>query len=512
MKKTINIILVFLVFTVTTMISCTKLDEKLNDGLTQEQANSFGSPSGLLKNAYDQLQKTMVDQGSFWALEEHSSDELVGPTRSSDWDDNGRWRKLHLHTYDKTHDLIGTSYEELLILQYSATNVLNFSPSPQQKAEARFLRAYSMYCSLIGWGQVAFRSETETAATPPVKKPAEAMDFIISELTAIVPDLPSRPTALASQANKDAANFLLMKCYLNKGMVVNRAAPTFAAADMAQVITLANSITGYTLTPNFFDNFSENNISASTENIFTESNNASTVSRNGNSVKSRWFMTLNYNHSFGGWNGFTTLSDFYNKFESADKRRSASYPGITNVTGMKLGFLVGPQLNAAGVQYVDGKGVPLSYTSNINISETVQPAIEQAGIRVIKYSTTNANKDVPTNDYVFFRYADVLLMKAEALVRSSASPSAPALTIINNLRTARGASALPSSLSLTDILDERGRELYWEGWRREDQIRFGTFLSSNQLKPSITSAKFLLFPIPDNDLSANPNLVQNPGF
>jgi starch-binding outer membrane protein, SusD/RagB family len=510
MKKIKMKNLVFILFAATALNSCTKLDEKLNDGLTEIEAKSFSSAAGLLKNTYDQLQKTMVDQGSFWALEEHTSDELVGPTRSSDWDDNGRWRKLHLHTYDKTHDLIGASYEDLLVLQYSATNVLKFTPTPVQKAEARFLRAYSMYCTLIGWGQVAFRSETETAAIPPVKQAAEAMDFIISELTAIVPDLPSRPAALASQANKDAANFLLMKCYLNKGMVVNRATPTFSASDMTQVLTISNNITGYSLATNFFDNFSENNITASTENIFTESNNASTVSRNGNSVRSRWFMTLNYAHSFGGWNGFTTLSDFYNKFETVDKRRSASYPGVTNVTGMKVGFLVGPQFNAAGVQYLDGKGVPLSYTSNINLSETVQPAIEQAGIRVVKYPTTNANKDVPTNDYVFFRYADVLLMKAEATLRTGSM--LPALAIINNIRTARGASILPPPLTFADILDERGRELYWEGWRREDQIRFGTFLTPNQLKPGTSTAKYFLFPIPDNDLAANPNLVQNTGF
>ncbi|MCY7291711.1 MAG: RagB/SusD family nutrient uptake outer membrane protein, partial [Ferruginibacter sp.] len=117
--------------------------------------------------------------------------------------------------------------------------------------------------------------------------------------------------------------------------------------------------------------------------------------------------------------------------------------------------------------------------------------------------------DVPTNDYVFFRFADVLLMRAEANFRSG--NAATALIIINNLRTTRGASVLPS-LTISNILDERGRELYWEGWRREDQIRFGTFLAPKQLKTGTSSTKYLLFPIPDNDLSANPNLEQNTGF
>ena len=490
--------------------SCTKLDQKLNDGLTANQSASFGSAPALLKSTYDLIQNTMVDQGSYWALEEHTSDELVGPTRATDWDDNGRWRKLHLHTYDKTHDLIGSSYENLLIMQYSATNVLRYSPTAQQKAEARFLRAWSMYCSLIGWGQVAFRSETNTDAIPPVLAPGAAMDYIIAELTACVTDLPSRPAAPAAQANKDAANFLLMKCYLNRGMILNRAAPTFAPADMAKVVSLAGSITGYALTPNFFNNFSMTNVTASTENIFTENNGATTTTRPGNSIRSRWYCTSHYNMNPGGWNGFTTLSDFYNKFETVDSRRGGSLAGVTNITGGKTGFLVGPQFNAAGVQLTDRNNVPLSFTPGVNIAETAQPAIEQSGIRVIKYTTVGGNNDVPVNDYVFFRFADVMLMKAEAAYRISAADPA-VLTSINMLRTNRGATP-KTTIAISDIIDERGRELYWEGWRREDQLRFGTFLNSNQLKPGTSAVKYLLFPIPDNDLAANPALVQNPGF
>ena len=489
---------------------CAKLDEKLNNSLTSAQANANASAAGLLKSAYDNLQVSMVSQDAFWALEEHTSDELVGPTRAGDWDDNGRWRKLHAHTFDKTHDLIGSTYENLLILQYSATNVLKFSPTATQKAEARFLRAWSMYCTLIGWGQVAYKSETATDPVPTVLGPQAAIDFIIAELNAALTDLPSRPTALASQANKDAARFLLMKCYLNKGMILNRTTPTFAAADMAQVITLAGSINGYSLATNFYDNFSSNNVSASTENIFTESNNSTTTSRAGNSVRSRWFCTSHYNQYTGGWNGFTTLSDFYNKFEAADSRASASYPGVTDATGSKVGFLVGPQYDQNGVQLQDRNHVPLAFTPQVNLAETAQPNIEQSGIRVFKYSTPpGANVNTPTNDYVFFRYADVLLMKAEAAFRTG--DNATALSLINQIRTTRGASAL-GSLAASDILDERGRELYWEGWRREDQLRFGTFLAPNQLKSGTSDPKFLLFPIPDNDLSANPNLTQNPGY
>jgi len=98
-------------------------------------------------------------------------------------------------------------------------------------------------------------------------------------------------------------------------------------------------------------------------------------------------------------------------------------------------------------------------------------------------------------------------MKAEAQLRTSLAPQA--LTIVNSIRTVRGASTLPS-LTLDILLDERGRELYWESFRRQDLIRFGKFLAAWQEKPA-SEAKYLLFPIPDNQLG-NPNLIQNTGY
>ena len=99
-------------------------------------------------------------------------------------------------------------------------------------------------------------------------------------------------------------------------------------------------------------------------------------------------------------------------------------------------------------------------------------------------------------------------MKAEALFRSG--EDAMALTMINDLRTARGASAL-GALTERDILDERGRELYWEGIRRTDQIRFGAFTDTWSEKTSTDGIR-VLFPIPQQALDSNPNLTQNPGY
>ena len=120
---------------------------------------------------------------------------------------------------------------------------------------------------------------------------------------------------------------------------------------------------------------------------------------------------------------------------------------------------------------------------------------------------------------MFFRYADVVLMVAEAKMRATAADVPGALTLINELRVARGASVVASmplvnTSNVNDpatLLAERGRELYWENTRRTDLIRFGVFLKPWAYKPS-DNPKNLVFPIPSQALAANPNLKQNTGY
>lgn len=101
-------------------------------------------------------------------------------------------------------------------------------------------------------------------------------------------------------------------------------------------------------------------------------------------------------------------------------------------------------------------------------------------------------------------------MKAEAQFRSGNASGAQ--TTINIVRAKRGATALTGTLTAGQILDERQREFYWDGWRRMDQIRFGTFLAARTLKPAASDPKYLYFPIPNAALAVNPNLTQNPGY
>ena len=244
------------------------------------------------------------------------------PTRGGDWDDNGAWRVLQNHTWNADHDQFLQTFNMLNKLNFDATNVLAFNPTPQQAAEARFIRAHALYNLVDLFGQYPFRNPGDNLLNAPeVKIGAAAIDFIISELNAILATVPAAGANINYRANPDAVRMLLMRCYLNKGAFANRAAPTFADADMQQVITLGNAIMTsgrYSYTPNYFDNFTPDNQTKTREAIWAY-DNTSGVSAASLDVKSFWFRTLHYNSydpkaPNAGWNGFSTVAEFYNSF------------------------------------------------------------------------------------------------------------------------------------------------------------------------------------------------------
>jgi hypothetical protein len=360
--------------------------------------------------------------------------------------------------------------------------------------------------------------------------PEQAVDTIATTLRSIIADLPESNAPY--RASPDAAKFLLMKTLLNKGAFINKTAPTFDPNDMQEVIDLGEEIINsgnYTLNPNYFDNFSPTNATTSTESILAWPNTGASNSEGINSggINSRWMMTLHYNSwnekkGSAGWNGFATLSDFYSTVSAGDKRLGqVAYPGVTDVSGLKPGFLVGQQVDENGVNELDRQGNPLAFTPEVSLVETKKERIEVAGIRVIKYPPDYSAYDGGNqkNQLQIFRYADVVLMVAEAYARKDNTNQA--LTMINELRAVRGADPL-GSLTLVNtgdvddpntLLAERGRELYWEGWRRQDLIRFGVFGIAWELKDADEDpTRNLLFPIAPDELLANPNLVQNPGY
>jgi starch-binding outer membrane protein, SusD/RagB family len=542
-KKITKFALLFLAFGIAA--GCTKLHEKLNDTLTASQVStSFGTAGTqlLLNGAYADL-TFLAGQDQLFSLEENAADESLVPTRGGDWDDNGVWRVVHNHTWNADHGQITSVFNNLNKLNFDATNVLGFNPSPSQAAQAKVLRAFCLYYLMDLYGQYPIRNPGDNLLlAPTVRSGQEGIDSIINDITTSLPNLPAPGDPSLGIINTDVAKVLLMHCYLQRGVFINNAAPTFDPADMAQVVSLGNAIISsgkYSYQSNYFDNFTPTNHN-STEAIWLYPNTGG-VGANHAGIEARWNMTLHYNmytpaNPNAGWNGFTTISDFYNSFNTTggatafgptdtlfDTRlggRKTSNLLSLQKSGIRPGFLVGQQYNENGVAEKDRKGFPLAFTPGIaaNMIESGSN-LEVTGIRVVKYVPDYAFYGGPAgNDLMIFRYPDVVLMVAEAKLRIDPN-DATALTAVNDLRLTRGAAPL-ATLPLVNpnnvedpntLLAERGRELYWESFRRTDLLRFGVFLKPWQYKPT-DDPKNLLFPIPNQALAADPNLKQNPGY
>lgn len=482
------------------LAACTDLVTEEVDSTVIESSGggAAGNPTELLAAAYRDL-GAYTDQANIYALTEHATDEMIPPTRGVDWGDNGVWRTLHQHTWDPTHSMVLTAWNQLNERVFKATQLLASSPSAAQAAETKFLRAFNMFWVMEFFGQVPWREANEGVdVNPKVFTRSEAFDLIVKDLTEALPALPATgPIAKNSKATKAAANALLARLYLNKGVYKAASAEgpyTFDKADMDKVIEYAEAVTaaGYTLGSPYFSIFNKD---GATEKIFTVDNGAGTA-------QNRWFMTLHYDQKPSGWNGFTTLADFYNKVEPADQRKGAPSPAAINTDfhGITQGFLIGQQYKDDGSILVDSRTqLDLKFTTDVPLSG----AATDKGIRVIKYHPANSG------EYILLRYADVYLMEVEAKLRGGTGAGPSAQAMIDALRTARGASAL--AIDLPKLLDERGRELYWEGVRRMDQVRFETF-DDTWSEKTVTDKFRVLYPIPQQALDSNPNLVQNPGY
>lgn len=511
MKKSIYLFGILCFILVCT--NCTKLDEKLyGSKYVDDSAVASGAD---LNGVYDQI-NGFNDQAGLYALLEHPTDEMMGPTRGTDWDDYGVWRKLHLHTWDATHEYVFNAWNDLNKGVFRATTVLSKTTDNQIKAEASFLRAFFMFFIVDLYGQAPFREADDSPdSNPKVLNRKEATDLIVKDLEFAEANISGDNPGVATKAG---VQFLLAKVYLNKAVLyqdpANPAGPfTFEKTDMDKVILYANAIIDsrkFELNNNYFDNFKWDNTIASKELIFVRQNEPGTSQIS--NVENRTRMGMHYNTTPDGWNGFTTLAAFYNSFENGDQRKGVDLPGYTDKTGAPVGFLEGQQykINSKGerVQVTDRSGDPLVFTPEVNLNA----ASEAQGIRVVKYPLNPANYGQSGNDYVWFRYADLLLMKAEAILRGGTDPKGQtALEIVNNLRAKRGAS-VASNVDDVVLLAERGRELYYEGWRRNDMIRFGKFNDPVDQRATKSAGTKVVFPIPQRAVDTNPNLKQNPGY
>jgi len=500
-----------IVFLSSLTISCTDLEIEETDSIIADEEVVFEGVADVeaaVTNLYNDVYGQLGDQANFFALNEVSTDETLVPTRGTDWGDNGIWRTLHAHTWSPTHQYILNTWNNLNQNVLRASQIIDplSNASDADAAQARFLRAFSMYFVLDFWGVAPFRNPTDGSdVDPSVLSAAEAYDFIITDLNTAIPNLPvSGPSADNNRANKAAGNYLLAKVILNSERYTGSAPNYQAVVDAVDAI----ADDGFALQAGYFD-------------IFKEDVDSETIWFANTSVGNRIWNGMHYNQNApdntgGGWNGFSTLAEFYDSFEgdpninvagSGQEERRGFVPDGSNAgpdnLGIGFGMLIGQQYDEDGTPLNDRPGNPLVFTKEL---PGLSGNSEATGVRIIKYHPVNGSF---TNHEIVFRYADAHLMKAEAMLRMGGD----ATSLVNELRTLRDATPL-GNVSEADMLAERGRELYYEFWRRNDLLRFGQYTRAWEFKneESVGEAFRRLYPIPINALLSNPNLVQNEGY
>ena len=496
-------------------VGCTDLEETVLD--EQLGADLISNPENieaLINPPYGSLRRT-IEWYDYWGLQEVSTDEVIVPTRGTDWYDNGAWMELHLHTWTADHIRMKNVWNALSqgmarcnLAIYYIGQFPQSAKTEQYITEARFLRAYYMYLINDLFGQVPFREpdELDFKISPMVMNRKAAADFIIEEVKAVLPNLKTKAEVGSGRVTVGAAQALLAKIYLNYEVYTGE-------AKWADAITYCDQLINsgvYTVADDYWTMF-QKDVAEHPEFILRVPMDDNVDMGSG----SVWVnFTLHYSQVFGNitstWNGPSTTKTFFETWDMVNDARFYD-DRIKGQTGFNQGFLHGQQYGLDGTALSQRNGSPLIFVPEINLSSSP----ENAGIRVVKFAPNPATERQfsSPNDVPIMRISDIYLIRAEAKLRNN--DPAGALADVNFIRSKRSAAGktLPArtAITLDDILKERGFELYWEGLRRQDLIRFGKFTEAYQEKP-VTNAQKELFPLPTSAVDVNENLIQNPGY
>lgn len=493
MKKIYSLLIIALAVS-----SCVDLEEKLYNNLPKDAYPENEVQGALITGPVYEPMREMLDNGGWWFAQEVPSDEVTFPTRHTDWDDGGKWRVLHEHTWTNSTEAVNTMWSRFYQGVGEANRLLEQLGEDNEDAGAKatvakikIMRAYYYYLLIDNYGDVPFVTSFADAEEYPSKDDKAVI------WTSIVQDVVDNAVNLGDGTSKNAvtkgmAYSLLAKLYLNAEVYTGTAYWAEAEAACDSVLDLSYSLEAHPLSPFVTDN------SLSSENIFTIPYDEDTYQ--GFNLHMR---TLHYDHNTtfdmtaGPWNGCAAQENHYLLYEEADIRRNE-------------GFLVGQQYDMNGKEIVDqvaGSNLiidPYIPALQMDLTYTYEE-IRMSGARVQKFEIKMGAKDNLSNDFPVFRLADAMLMKAEAMLRQSKS-AGEALTYVNPIRERAGVSSWTGAdLTLESLLEERGREMFFEGHRRQDQIRFGTF-NAAWWEKSASTADRNTFPIPQWVLDSNPNL------
>ena len=518
---------------------CTNLDETPLSVITP--GNFFRNEAEVqagLAGVYAQLRST-APEGSIYDANEVTTDEIVVPTRGRDWADNGQWIDLHNQLWTPTstgalnffnpawnNAYTGIARANLFLSSVEPVTVPN---KATYLAEGRALRAFYYYLLMDFFGGVPIVTTTEVGVLHPRSTRRELFDFIESELIAArdsgLP--PSWDAATNGRMTKGAADAILANMYINAGVFTKDGVPGGINANgynscqnvtvsggqdaCAAAIAAVNRLTTsgiYSLADSFPQNFRFDN-DKSRENIFV----VKFIAKDGLGLVVG-MAALHYCQYSGvtPWNGFATLAQTYNAFDPADKRRGVLLIGPQK--DVITGALVTVRVNNACPAYTPANA--LVFTDTIG---DIQSAREDEGPRIYKWPADPAHVQQNSgNDFAWFRLGEMYLIKAEA--EHATGQDGAALADLNFLRNRTDPVAPSLAAPVTDsiILSERLFELYGEQKRRQDLIRFGKYTSRTDAASGILGGKtarpdyYVLMPVPQPQINANPQLVQNPGY
>lgn len=504
--------------------SCTNLDENIYSEVTAE--NFYKSQEEVIAaimRPWGHFCGTMPVAQAPWLLQELSADGAAWPQKGRHGYDGGDWIRLHRHEWTPIEGQIKGAWNLMYMGVGLANNLLSDlegldfealkmpMPKEQAIAEMKLYRAFCYWNLMDLYGTVPV-VESIGDLNPASKPRAEVFAFIEKEIKENVNALSSDKVSTYGRVSKWGAYALLAKLYLNAEVYTGtpRWDDCIAACDEL-------SKGGFVLDTKWNTPFSADNDKLSTENIqvvvFDQ------IYAGGNGWYQRWLHYAHqkgWNLKDGPWNGLVTQPTYFDMFGDTDKRKTE-------------GFLIGMQYprkkNADGTYYYDTTAAPLLGSEEykdkplifVNTIKAMDKGEENSGARSIKYETEEQTAGNQDNDWVVFRYSDILFMKAEALMRKNGGvATGQAVELINSVR-ARAfepndpkAKYTVATLTMDELLNERGREFAFEGTRRSDMVRFNKFVTTSWWDKKASNNKaYNIFPIPQKQLDSNTNLKPN---
>ena len=529
-------------------LSSCSLDESPRDQIPEEDA--YKTADALYLNTvatlYSYIGGSEDGQGlqgtcrGVYDLQTFGSDEAMLPTRRADWYDGELWQDMYRHSWSAGHDIPKNAwlylYKVITLCNHSLVQLEDHRRLLTQEqylaytSEVRALRAIYYWYLMDLFGRVPIITTADLSINDVRQSErSEVFQYIINELNIAYDYLSeekSTPiTDYYGRITQPVVLFVLAKLMLNTEVYADDDWTDGVRPDGSQMLfnvwgekmnawqaadfycDVLTSNMNFELETSYENNFIVHNEN-SKENIWTIPMDKDLY----NNQQQNMFRSYHSRHAaaygFSGENGSSatpkTLQVFGYGTEDEDPR-------------FDLNYWSGEVYDLDYNPVYDREGLPLVYEPEaVDLILTLSPYVETAGARMKKYAIDkNAMKDgkLMDNDIVLFRFADVLLMRAEALLRDGRA--AEGQTYMDAVRDRANVPLRP--LTLQNILDERLLELCWEGWRRQDMIRFGQYESlfeGDEYDPKVDErdGHTTVYPIPADVMALNHNLTQNPGY